>query len=127
MLYVLWAIVNIGLFIFFVKLCFQATRLLREKSGILASVVFVVGLASVVRYSGSNAELTAKSNREARKSKMVAIGELVPGTLKQTYILLAENPVSTLSLGVLYGKDTSAYKTAIYDAFSSRTGFTSGF
>ncbi|MEP6466411.1 MAG: hypothetical protein ABJB05_08895 [Parafilimonas sp.] len=44
MMYLLWALLNLALFIFFVRICITATRLINEKIGLLTSVVFVVGL-----------------------------------------------------------------------------------
>jgi hypothetical protein len=54
MLYLLWALLNIGLFLFFIVLCFRATKLLREKTGIVAAIVFVIGLLSFMGNAGAD-------------------------------------------------------------------------
>jgi len=47
-IYLTWTILNIGLFLFFVFICFKATKLIREKLGLFASIVFLLGLLSFV-------------------------------------------------------------------------------
>ena len=46
MVYLLWALLNIALFVFFLRICFKATRLISEKFGLFAVIIFVFGLIS---------------------------------------------------------------------------------
>src|SRR5687768_6809478 len=54
MIYLLWGILNIGVFLFFVVTCFRATRLVREHLGLLASIIFVFGLLSFISNSNND-------------------------------------------------------------------------
>lgn len=54
MSYLLWSILNIGLFLFFIIICFKATKLIREKLGLIATIVFVFGLLSFVGNSNNH-------------------------------------------------------------------------
>ena len=46
MLYLLWGLLNIGLFIYFIVISIKATKLVREKVGLFASLIFLFGLLS---------------------------------------------------------------------------------
>lgn len=50
MLYILWSILNIGLFIYFIVICFRATKWIREKWGFLTALFFVFGFLSFVSH-----------------------------------------------------------------------------
>jgi hypothetical protein len=51
MLYLFWGLLNISLFLYFIIICFRATKLLREKGGLPASIIFVFGLLSFIGQS----------------------------------------------------------------------------
>src|SRR5258705_4897776 len=63
MFYLLWMILNIVLFVFFIITCFRATKLIREKLGAFAAVIFVFGLLSFMRHPNDE----DKSAREKQK------------------------------------------------------------
>ena len=44
MLYLIWGLLNLGLVIYFLVICFRATKLVKEKIGLFAAVFFVLGL-----------------------------------------------------------------------------------
>lgn len=56
MLYLLWAILNIGVFLLFIYVTYQATRLLRQKFGVGVALFFVIGLLSFVSSAGTESE-----------------------------------------------------------------------
>lgn len=39
MFYLIWGLLSIGLFLFFILICFQGTKLIREKLGLLAALI----------------------------------------------------------------------------------------
>jgi len=45
-LYVLWALLNVALSLYFLFLCFRAVKLVRERLGVLAAILFTIGLLS---------------------------------------------------------------------------------
>jgi hypothetical protein len=44
MVYLLWTLLNFALLISFIVICFRATKLVKEKLGIAAAVIFAIGL-----------------------------------------------------------------------------------
>ena len=51
MTYLLWSLLNIALGILFIYLCFKATKLINERIGLLASLVFVFGILAIMSSS----------------------------------------------------------------------------
>jgi hypothetical protein len=56
MLYLLWALINLGLFVFFIVICFSATKYVKERINLFGAVVFVLGLLSFTNRSNSDNE-----------------------------------------------------------------------
>lgn len=48
MLELIWGILNIVLLIYFIIVCLKSIKLIKEKIGVLASFVFVIGLLSFI-------------------------------------------------------------------------------
>ncbi len=48
MTYLLWTLLNFALLIFFITVCFRATKIIKENLGTFAVLVFVLGLLSFV-------------------------------------------------------------------------------
>lgn len=63
MLYLLWGLLNVGLFLCFIVICFRATKLIRQNFGLLAAVVFVFGLLSFIGSSNNNNNKEPDSNQ----------------------------------------------------------------
>lgn len=126
MTYLLWGLLNIGLFLFFIVICFKATKLIREKIGLYASVIFVFGLLSFVGYSNNG-----NDNKEPNSNQIKTWKFLSEDSLKNydTYLLsidLEKTLISKYSLGIKYGKDKQEQVNIPISAYSSTTGFISG-
>ena len=70
MLELIWGLINIAILIYFVIICFKSTKVIKEKLGIFASLIFVLGLLSFI----------AKPSDEESKSE---IFDLQNPTIKQ--------------------------------------------
>ncbi len=126
MTYLLWGLLNIGLFIFFIVICFKATKLIREKVGLFASIVFVFGLLSFVGQSNND-----NANKEANSNKIKTWKFSSEDSLKSnnTYLLnidLEKTLVSKYDLGIKYGIDKEERINFPISAYSSNSGFISG-
>lgn len=126
MTYLLWGLLNIGLFIFFIVICFKATKLIREKVGLFASIIFVFGLLSFVSNSNND-----NDNREPNSNKIKTWKFISDDSLKgnDSYILesvLEKTLVSTYYLGIKYCKDKQRQINIPVNSYSSTTGFISG-
>ena len=125
MTYLLWGLLNMGLFLFFIVICFKATKLIREKIGLFASVIFVVGLLSFVGHS------THDNNKEPNSNHIKTWTFISEDSLKCNvsyllYIDLEKTPVSKYELGIKYGKDKEGKNNIPISAYSSTTGFMNG-
>lgn len=119
MLYLIWTILNFGLFLLFIIICFQATKLVREKLGLVTSIVFAFGLLSFVNSSSSG-------NNQVRKWNFTTEDEIMSNTTNYSNITIDKTLISTIALGVLYGKEKTSNKNVGIEANSSLFGFLGG-
>lgn len=125
MIYLLWGLLNIGLFIFFVVLCFKATKLIREKMGLFASIIFLFGLLSFV--SSSSMEYNKELNSNQVKTWTFTTTDSI--NRKSTYFLkvsLEKTFISKYDLEIRYVEDIKGEKNIPISAYSSASGFISG-
>ncbi|MES2238918.1 MAG: hypothetical protein V4497_01535 [Bacteroidota bacterium] len=126
MIYLLWGLLNIGIFLFFIIICFKATKLLREKVGLLASIIFVFGILSFVGNSNND-----NNNKEPNSNQVKTWKFVTEESLKnnESYLLdvdLEKTLVSKYFLEIKYGKDKLGKINVPISAYSSTTGFISG-
>lgn len=124
MIYLLWALLNVGLFLFFIAICLRATVLIREKFGLFASIVFVFGLLSFVSGSGDEDENVPDSN--GIRTWEYASGDSLRRTLSSRIsIELEETSIAAYELRIEYGEDKQKRNIPI-SAYSSTSGWASG-
>ena len=126
MTYLLWGLLNIGLFLFFIVICFKATKLIREKIGLFASIIFVFGLLSFVGHSNNDNDNKEPNSNQIKTWKFTSEDSL---NRNATYLLdvnLEKTLVSKYDLGIKYGKDKQGEINIPINAYSSTTGFISG-
>lgn len=121
MLQLIWSALNIALLVYFIVICFRAARLLREHSGLFASLLFGLGLLSFIGQSGKD----KKAQSSVVKQGFVARDRLNPASVRSHDIALEKSLGSSIDLTILYGKDSTG-KTVPIDAFSRRNGFVGG-
>jgi hypothetical protein len=126
MLHVLWAILNVGLFLFFITICFKATIIIREKLGLFASIIFVFGLLSFVSNSGNNDEGDKNGQNQVEKWKLSSENEITPSSLTYTQISIDKTLMSTINLGVSFGKEKISNKYVAIEANSIMLGLVCG-
>jgi hypothetical protein len=124
MLYLIWGILNLAVFVFFLRTCVNATKLVREKIGMLAAIVFVFGLFSFVAHtSNSNNE---HNKNETGKWKFVSEDSIELNSTNFTRLLLEKSLMTNIDLGIQYGKDKHKNQCVPITAFSGTSGFVSG-
>jgi hypothetical protein len=126
MLHLLWALINIGLFIFFVFICFNAAKLIKERFGLLASVIFVFGLLSFVGHSESDEEYNKPNTRSMQTWNLRTSDSSDEGYSYVAEVELEKTLISKYNLGIGYDKDSLVKKSTPVSAFSWITGFQSG-
>ena len=125
MIYLFWAILNIGLFIFFIVVCFRATSLLKEKFGFFIAIFFVFGLLSFMCNSNDN-NGNRRENGKIRTWEFASRDSLDKYATNHTNLFLNRNLFSKNQLGVLYGKTRHGDKYVPISAYAHTIGFTSG-
>lgn len=126
MLYLLWAILNVGLFLFFIAICFKATKIIREKLSLFASIIFVFGLLSFVSSSGNNDGGIINGRNQVEKWKLSSGKEISPSSSNYTDISIDKTLLSTINLGVSFGKEKTSNKNIAIEANSIMTGLVCG-
>lgn len=124
MLYLLWSLLNIGLFICFVFICFNATKLLRAKSGIFASVIFVFGLLSFI--GNPNNENKEPNSNQIKSWDFISKDSVNNNESYFVSVDLENTLVSKYTLGIQYGKDMLGQNNIPISSYSSTTGLISG-
>ena len=105
MVQLLWSILNIGIFIFFIVVSVKATKLVREKMGILAALVLVFGLLSFISRKADAPNLEPGSST-LRTWKFVTDIRPYINDINKIDIVFDNNIISKSVVSVRYGKDT---------------------
>jgi hypothetical protein len=126
MFYLIWALINIGLFITFIIISFKATKIIREKWGIAAAIVFVFGLLSFIGQPNSNNDNSEPNSNKTNIWKFASLDSLDKGSNAYTIMDLENTLVSKFSLGIQHGKDMQLKKTIPTSANTHINGFISG-
>jgi hypothetical protein len=129
MLYLLWALLNVGLFIFFLVICFNATKLIKEKFGILTSIVFVFGLLSFIGQSNTDKDNKEPNTNQIKTWKFNSADSLDKGPnifMDYVDIDLEKTLISKYSLGISYNHNKQLQNNIPLSANTSISGFISG-
>ncbi|MFD1140313.1 hypothetical protein ACFQ4C_04305 [Larkinella insperata] len=123
MLPLFWTLLNIGLIIFFLVICFRATKLIREKMGLFAAVIFVVGLLSASSSRVSN----VRENKQTKTFGVDAGSNLLPAPHRVGRSTLDENWVNRIELMVETGTDSTSGQAVVISANTYLSGLISGY
>jgi hypothetical protein len=121
MLYLIWGLLNLGLVIYFLVICFRATKLVKEKIGLFAAVFFVLGLLSVLGQPAKDSY-----NKKSISWDYASVDSLNRDATYFVQIILEDNWISKKDLVVKYGTDKQGLTNIPISAYSTKTGFTSG-
>lgn len=126
MLYLIWAILNIGLLIFFIGICFNATKLIKEKFGILTTIVFVFGLLSFIGTSNVNKDNKELNSTQNKTWKFNSSDNFDKGSNRFIDIDLEKTLISKYRLGIGYRKDIQLQNNIPVNAYTWIVGLQSG-
>lgn len=125
MLYLLWGLINIGLFLFFIAICFKATKLIRENLGLLASIVFVFGLLSFIGHSNTNNENKEPNSNQIRTWRFASEDSLNASDTHTISVRLEKTLIFKYNLDINYANDKNMFSIPT-SASSNTTGFIAG-
>lgn len=126
MLYLLWGLLNIGLFIYFIFICFNATKFIRGKLGIVASIVFVFGLLSFIGNSNFDSDNKEQGLNQVKTWQFISPDSLDKSSVVFLQIDFEKTLISKYCLGIQYGKDKQLKNNIPISAVTWTTGFESG-
>ncbi len=110
MLYLLWMIVDICLSLYFIFICFKATKLIRERLGLFATLIFVFTIFSFVCIPPEEDKSEENKNKWSYESSQINDTTAYQSN-RSTTIVLTKNLMFGINLRVSYQKDI--YKNEI--------------
>ncbi len=116
----IWGIFNGFLLIYFIIICFKSVKIIKEKIGVFASLIFVLGLLSFM--SKPNEKNLADKNIDFLNQSNPK--KAFDGNSFFKEIKLENNLTSDIGLSILVGEKENEY--VILNANCSRAGFISG-
>ncbi len=124
MIYLMWGLINIGLLLYFIFICFRATRLIREKLGLFASLIFVFGLLSFIGSCNNNHHKLNPNN--AGTWQFNSEDNSIDNSTNGVDVDLEKTLISKYSLAIVYGEDKKTKLNFPIKAYSTTNGFISG-
>ena len=125
MTYLLWSILNIAVFSLFFVVCFWATKLIKERFGIILAVFFVFGLLSFAAHESTD---EPKQNQTTNPNTwyFTSSDSIAFNTMAHKSVNLKDNMISTYIFGVTYGRHKNNSGVVPITAYSATNGFISG-
>ena len=120
MIELIWGILNGFLLIYFIIICFKSVKIIKEKIGILASFIFVIGLLSFI--SKPNEKNLADKNIDILNQTNPK--KAFNGNSFFQEVNLEDNLTSNIGLSILVGEKEA--ELVILNANCYRSGFISG-
>ena len=126
MIYLIWGLINIGLFLFFILICFRATKFIREKSGLFASLIFAFGLFSFIGNSNKANDNKESNSNRSKHWDFRPQDSILQNTTDNIQIIIEETLISKYNLSIQYGQEKTSKLNVPIIAYSSTEGFISG-
>lgn len=123
MLYILWGLLNIGLFFFFIITCSRAIKLLKDKFGWLSAIIFSIGILAFVFTNSISYKNSKPDSSQSRTWNFASVESIDRSSIQNIDIELGKKLLSNYELGVRYGKD----KTNGENIPNSASAWTKGF
>ncbi len=118
----IWGLLNGIFLIYFIIICLKSVKLLKEKIGILAALIFVIFLLSLI--SKSNEKNITEKNIEILNQTNPT--KAFDGNSFYNEITLEEHLTSKIGLSIFVGENKTTKALSILNANSNRTGFIFG-
>jgi len=126
MLYLIWALLNIAILVFLILACIKATKLIREKFGLFAAIVFVIGLLSFVVGADSDQENKQSGPNQMTAWKFTPERNMETNSTRFQILTLQRNLISGYELVIRYGKNKQDQLNTPVDANSWTIGLVTG-
>lgn len=124
MIQLIWALLNIGLIIFYLIICFKSSILIKQKLGALASIVFVFGFLSFI--GRPNVDHISNTSGQSLKWEAKSPYNIENGNNFSKMIDLDKTLVSKYSQDIYFGREVGTLKYIPTNAWTSASGLVSG-
>lgn len=126
MTYLLWTLMNIALFIFFLVICFRATKLVKEKIGPFAALIFVIGLFAFANKKEDNQDTFVRNLNDQTSFVAVQNSASMQTANFSAHETLASYAGSALTMNVFFAADSSGSRKIAQKVYFSINGFVGG-
>ncbi|MHB8208982.1 hypothetical protein [Mucilaginibacter sp.] len=126
MLYLIWCLLNVGVFLYFVLICFEAIKIIRERIGVFAAVIFVLGLLSFTNQSNSDDEHMESKSSNVKTWRFLPQDSLATTQRYSVIVMYEKTFVSNYNLEIGYNLDEKTNAVIPIDACSYLTGIICG-
>ena len=116
MVYILWAILNLALLFYFIYICFNAAKLVKNTLGLFAAMVFVLGILALNCNSGK------KSNDSNQMAKWYINKDTGFVSKSSVDIRIDKNLMYTINIGILYGNTSNSKIPVLLEAYPIVSG-----
>ena len=114
MLELIWFLINVTILIYFLYICFEVLKLIKNKIGIIKTIILTIGLISITTQNSNNEknfiDLLDKSNTHTEKFKVEE--------------LIENNTISKIKLSIFYENKNN--KIIFTSAKTEKFGLTGG-
>lgn len=124
MFYLLWTLFNVAISIFFLVLCFRAGRFIRKEVGIFATIIFTIGILSLLASSNMSRDNIDPVSNRAKTWSFNTMDSLDMSVYQDVYI--QKTWISKYRLSIAFGKDKQSNIKKPISAYTVVTGFQSG-
>lgn len=126
MLYLIWAVINIAAYVYFIYVLIISGKLVRQKLGVLAACVFVLGLLSFMNGSDKNSRSKNNTADTVQKWKQYQSDSLDKNMNMTNWIKVDSNWISSYSLFYTHGKIKGSNQRIPLEASSTMSGLSLG-
>lgn len=124
-MYLIWGLLNIGLLIYFLTICFKVTKLIREKMGLFVTVFFVLTLLSFIGNANKESYSKSGNSNQTKTWENTSKDSLNLYMPNLSRIEMENNLVTSYNLEVFYVKDKNN-NIVPKSAYTSNTGLIAG-
>lgn len=125
MLYALWSLLNLAAFVYVIMLCFKATKIIRDKYGVSASILVTLIVLSLLSQSNRNDEYR---NSQAGTNRFVLTPKDSIIQIESVFktVTMEKNWVSNYELSFYYSTDIHGKPFVPVEAYTTTSGLISG-
>jgi len=124
MIYLIWGLINIALIVYFLVICFKATKLVKQKIGLFAAVFFVLGLLSLLGKPTKDSYSSGFNSNKMNSWNFASEDSLNLNPIFSLNVELEENWISKKFLRIRYGKHIQSQINIPINAYTFTTGYT---